>query len=102
MDEGFTTLTDVSNTVEEDAYNGACLKVVCNKRGARNATALEAVSSLPTDSENSQAKPRLSAAKHLPALQFRDEKVVLHPLDATNRIYVPDQPWPPRSELLPE
>ncbi|KAL3182209.1 hypothetical protein MRX96_007416 [Rhipicephalus microplus] len=68
------------NTEEEDAYNDACLKVVCSKRRARNAAALEAASPLPTDLENPQAKPRPSAAQRLPPLLFRDETVVLRTL----------------------
>ncbi|KAH7931728.1 hypothetical protein HPB51_029756 [Rhipicephalus microplus] len=61
VDEDSTAFKDVLNTEEEDAYNDACLKVVCSKRRARNAAALEAASPLPTDLENPQAKPRPNA-----------------------------------------
>ncbi|KAL3242127.1 hypothetical protein MRX96_021492 [Rhipicephalus microplus] len=64
---------------EEDGYNGACWKVVRNKRRACNDAALEAASPFPADSENPQVKPRPSAAMHLPPLPFIDYKVVLRP-----------------------
>ncbi|KAL3190069.1 hypothetical protein MRX96_020394 [Rhipicephalus microplus] len=80
IEEYSTAFNDVPNTAEEDAYNGACWKVVHHKLRARNAAALEATSPLPTDSENPYGKPRPNAAQRLPSLSFRDEKVALHPL----------------------
>ncbi|KAL1442427.1 hypothetical protein MTO96_046424 [Rhipicephalus appendiculatus] len=80
MDEDSNASTIVTDTAEEDAYNGACWKVVRTKRRARNAAALEAASPLTIDLENPLTKPRPSVAKRLPPLPFRDEKVVLRPL----------------------
>ncbi|KAH8019934.1 hypothetical protein HPB51_023576 [Rhipicephalus microplus] len=74
MNEDSTAFNDVPNTAKGGAYNGACWKVVRNKRRARNAAALEAAAPLQTDSENPQAKPRPSATQRLPPLPFRDEK----------------------------
>ncbi|KAL1466305.1 hypothetical protein MTO96_042834 [Rhipicephalus appendiculatus] len=80
MDEDSNASTIVTDKAEEDAYNGACWKVVRTKRRARNAAALEAASPLATDLDNPLTKPRPSVAKRLPPLPFRDEKVVLRPL----------------------
>ncbi|KAL3189151.1 hypothetical protein MRX96_003286 [Rhipicephalus microplus] len=80
MDQDSAAFNDVPNKEEEDAYNGACWKVVRNMRRARNTAALEEASPLPTDSENLMAKARLSVAQRLPPLPSRDEKVVLYPL----------------------
>ncbi|KAL3181625.1 hypothetical protein MRX96_036739 [Rhipicephalus microplus] len=92
INEDSTAFNDVQNTVEEDAYNGASWKMVRNKRRARNAAALEAASPFPNESENPQAKPRLSVAQRLPPLQFKDEKLSCARLEELNWIYGPDQP----------
>lgn len=100
MDAESTPCTTVTDVPEDDIYNGACWKVVRNKRRARNAAALEA--SIPkTASEHPLTEPRPRGAKRLPPLPFRDEKVILRPLGGL-RLTGPDQPWPPRSGLLPE
>ncbi|KAL1474571.1 hypothetical protein MTO96_020558 [Rhipicephalus appendiculatus] len=80
MAEDSNAFTIATDTAQEDAYNGACRKLVRTKRRARNAAALEAASPLTTYSENPFTKPRLSVAKRLPPLPFRDEKAVLRPL----------------------
>ncbi|KAH7967740.1 hypothetical protein HPB52_002093 [Rhipicephalus sanguineus] len=80
MDEDSAAFNTVTDATEDNAYSGACWKVVRNKRRARNAAALEAASLLKTDSENPLTKPRPSWTKRLPPLPFRDEKVVLRPL----------------------
>ncbi|KAH6921100.1 hypothetical protein HPB50_027917 [Hyalomma asiaticum] len=79
MDAESTPRTTVVDMPEDDIYNGACWKVVRNKRRARNAAALEA--SIPkTASEHPLTEPRPRRAKRLPPLPFRDEKVILRPL----------------------
>lgn len=79
MDAESTPCTTVTDVPEDDIYNGACWKVVRNKRRARNAAALEA--SIPkTASEHPLTEPRPRGAKRLPPLPFRDEKVILRPL----------------------
>ncbi|KAH7969550.1 hypothetical protein HPB52_019382 [Rhipicephalus sanguineus] len=80
MDEHSAAFNTVMDATEDDAYNGACWKVVRNKRRARNAAALEAASLLKTDSDNPLTKPRPSGTTRLLPLPFRDEKVVLRPL----------------------
>ncbi|KAH7976917.1 hypothetical protein HPB52_021494 [Rhipicephalus sanguineus] len=80
MDEDSAAFNTVTDATEDDAYNGACWKVVRNKRRARNAAAPEAASLLKTDSENPLTKPRPSGTTRLPPLPFGDEKVVLRPL----------------------
>ncbi|KAL1485129.1 hypothetical protein MTO96_048656 [Rhipicephalus appendiculatus] len=60
MDEDSNASTIVTDKAEEDAYDGACWKVVRTKRRSRNAAALEAASPLTSDLENPLTKPRPS------------------------------------------
>ncbi|KAH8037457.1 hypothetical protein HPB51_010446 [Rhipicephalus microplus] len=94
MDEDSAAFNDVPNTAEEDAYNGACWKVVRNKPRAHNAAALEAASPLPVDSKNPKAEPRLSAAQRLPPLSFRDEKSTSPSIHAKRPSYPASQVSP--------
>ncbi|KAH7940578.1 hypothetical protein HPB49_002202 [Dermacentor silvarum] len=69
-----------TDTIEDDAYNGACWKAVRNKLRARNAAAHETASLLQNASEHPSAEPKQSGPKHLPPLPPRDGKVILWPL----------------------
>ncbi|KAH7967163.1 hypothetical protein HPB49_023283 [Dermacentor silvarum] len=80
MDEDTTPLAIDTDTIEDEAYNGACWKVVRNKRRARNAAAYETASLRQNASEHPSAEPKQSGPKRLPPLPLRDEKVILRPL----------------------
>ncbi|KAH7971497.1 hypothetical protein HPB49_025113 [Dermacentor silvarum] len=80
MDEDTTPLAIDTDTIEDEAYNGACWKVVRNKRRARNAAAHETASLRQNASEHPSAEPKQSGPKRLPPLPLRDEKVILRPL----------------------
>ncbi|KAH7958686.1 hypothetical protein HPB49_004295 [Dermacentor silvarum] len=80
MDEDTTPLAIDTDTTEDEAYNGACWKVVRNKRRARNAAAHETASLRQNASEHPSAEPKQSGPKRLPPLPLRDEKVILRPL----------------------
>ncbi|KAH7941976.1 hypothetical protein HPB49_019089 [Dermacentor silvarum] len=79
MDEDTTPLAIDTDTIEDVAYNGACWKVVRNKRRARNAAAHETASLRQNASEHPSAEPKQSGPKRLPPLPLRDEKVILRP-----------------------
>ncbi|KAH7973960.1 hypothetical protein HPB49_007903 [Dermacentor silvarum] len=80
MDEDTPPLAIDTDTIEDEAYNGACWKVVRNKRRARNAAAHETASLCQNASEHPSAEPKQSGPKRLPPLPLRDEKVILRPL----------------------
>ncbi|KAH7967499.1 hypothetical protein HPB49_025254 [Dermacentor silvarum] len=80
MDEDTPPLAIDTDTIEDEAYNGACWKVVRNKRRARNAAAHETASLRQNASEHPSAEPKQSGPKRLPPLPLRDEKVILRPL----------------------
>ncbi|XP_049528900.1 uncharacterized protein LOC125947768 [Dermacentor silvarum] len=80
MDEDTPPLAIDTDTIEDGAYNGACWKVVRNKRRARNAAAHETASLRQNASEHPSAEPKQSGPKRLPPLPLRDEKVIVRPL----------------------